>query len=294
MGDIYSRPENDYAMARVLSPPPGLLAATLDGVGLVVDGDYVASRTNPAGFLERTDAILRDLVRHRSDLPRCVDPEDAEAVVFQRIRWRRRAMLRIALRQAGRHSVPTVRSLLDTFNHLAWRAGRHTLEPELFDDLTAFHRRLVSDPQPNDPSVRSLLAALVDHLREDISAYHIRFDALYRPVPTPPPTPPPSAPAVVASRSSLPAVAFPFRTPIDAPVDGGDDADGDADAALCVVCIDEPRTPRLPCGHKTMCGTCAASVDRCPLCRDPFDPSEVAWTDACAREFYRPPPTGLT
>ena len=45
----------------------------------------------------------------------------------------------------------------------------------------------------------------------------------------------------------------------------------DDDEHLCAICIDAPRTHVLvPCGHKCVCGDCAAlSVQRgaCPICR---------------------------
>lgn len=39
----------------------------------------------------------------------------------------------------------------------------------------------------------------------------------------------------------------------------------------CCVCLDKPRTIRLPCGHACMCADCAkqvmASTAKCPICR---------------------------
>jgi len=40
------------------------------------------------------------------------------------------------------------------------------------------------------------------------------------------------------------------------------------DQAKCVVCIDTPISVVLiPCGHRNLCKSCAASLKTCPLCR---------------------------
>jgi hypothetical protein len=335
MGDIHSRLEGDPAMARVLAPPPGVLARTLGGVGLTVDRDYTASRTaeDAAGFLERTDAILRHLVCQRPDLPRCVNPDDAEAVVFQRIRWHRRSMLRIAIRSAvsreAPSALPLLRSQLDAFNHLAGRTRRYRLEPKLLDDIEAL-ALWVATSEPT--TARTLLAELIAHLRDDVLTYRSRVfsrdwasaaearhhrrrpPAVVQRSWSPPPhhgtvialhstpelsphgprrSPPP--PATTTAPSPPPAAKF--RTPINAPTTvrqnaGGGEAEEEEAAQHCAVCMDRTRGPRLPCGHKSMCGTCTASVARCPMCRNNFDPSEVAWADASPLGFYVPQPMG--
>lgn len=44
--------------------------------------------------------------------------------------------------------------------------------------------------------------------------------------------------------------------------------------ALCIICLENPRNTRLPCGHEIMCGHCAMLVmktkSRCPTCRTRF------------------------
>jgi len=40
------------------------------------------------------------------------------------------------------------------------------------------------------------------------------------------------------------------------------------DLFICIECMDEPRSSLLqPCGHLALCSTCAATVNRCPICR---------------------------
>ena len=40
---------------------------------------------------------------------------------------------------------------------------------------------------------------------------------------------------------------------------------------VCVVCLENPRNTRLPCGHETLCSSCALTImqmkRRCPNCR---------------------------
>ncbi|XP_058123219.1 death-associated inhibitor of apoptosis 1-like [Anopheles coustani] len=44
-----------------------------------------------------------------------------------------------------------------------------------------------------------------------------------------------------------------------------------AESKLCKVCYEnEYNTVFMPCGHVVACGRCAASVQRCPLCNEPF------------------------
>lgn len=69
---------------------------------------------------------------------------------------------------------------------------------------------------------------------------------------------------------------------------GLEDGDGAPDNVTCAVCMDAASGPRLPCGHKVMCNGCTASVDRCPLCRDRFQPAEVSWNDSCQQQFFSP------
>jgi hypothetical protein len=39
-----------------------------------------------------------------------------------------------------------------------------------------------------------------------------------------------------------------------------------------VVCLDQPRQFAIvPCGHVSLCRTCVARVDSCPLCRGPCE-----------------------
>ena len=48
-------------------------------------------------------------------------------------------------------------------------------------------------------------------------------------------------------------------------------SDADLDDKECVVCLEQPRELRLPCGHKTLCVGCVKTVPDCPVCRVEFD-----------------------
>ncbi|XP_059173143.1 E3 ubiquitin-protein ligase XIAP-like [Physella acuta] len=40
----------------------------------------------------------------------------------------------------------------------------------------------------------------------------------------------------------------------------------------CKICMDsEAVITFVPCGHLTCCGTCAAVIDNCPICRSPIE-----------------------
>lgn len=112
--------------------------------------------------------------------------------------------------------------------------------------------------------------------------------------PVPTPTPPTSTKAVAPRTMRAPIVVAvvdeeegkgPWAGEVDSTA--ADRKGGLSTAEPCVVCLDRLRVPRLPCGHKCMCATCTASVERCPLCRDNFDPSEVAWIDPSPLSFVQ-------
>lgn len=43
----------------------------------------------------------------------------------------------------------------------------------------------------------------------------------------------------------------------------------------CVICMEESRSCRLPCGHFVTCETCLVQINQCPLCRESFTRSQV-------------------
>lgn len=89
-------------------------------------------------------------------------------------------------------------------------------------------------------------------------------------------------------RPGATAIPLPPRSPLVVPTPLGhaDRPTGEsATPTPCVVCQDATRRPRLPCGHKVMCSSCTASVQRCPLCRDNYLYVEVAWEDPDPREY---------
>uniref|UniRef100_A0A182QR76 RING-type domain-containing protein n=1 Tax=Anopheles farauti TaxID=69004 RepID=A0A182QR76_9DIPT len=59
--------------------------------------------------------------------------------------------------------------------------------------------------------------------------------------------------------------------------DGGEDETGAggrktlSDSKICKICfVNEYNTAFLPCGHVVACAKCASSVNKCPLCQQPF------------------------
>ncbi|KFB40308.1 AGAP007294-PA-like protein [Anopheles sinensis] len=61
-------------------------------------------------------------------------------------------------------------------------------------------------------------------------------------------------------------------------VSGGEDAGRDdtgnrkiSDGKICKICfVNEYNTAFMPCGHVVACAKCASSVNKCPLCQQPF------------------------
>ena len=44
-----------------------------------------------------------------------------------------------------------------------------------------------------------------------------------------------------------------------------------AASSLCIVCLEEARGPRFPCGHRVVCAYCVHMVQQCPICRSVVD-----------------------
>ncbi len=45
----------------------------------------------------------------------------------------------------------------------------------------------------------------------------------------------------------------------------------DADNS-CIICMEQDINVCIPCGHLCCCYTCALNMDKCPVCRSPYDP----------------------
>lgn len=311
MGDIFSNPENNPIMQRVFQPPPGLLQNTLGGIAVAIEQEYHTIRNiqpladvpdKAISFLRRLDAALTTIKSNRPDVLTCIDPSVDAAVVYQRLRFRRHAMMRYTLRillaqirQFGRGTEVFLFSFVEEYNCLVSRTKRCAMDGELIHDIASLLRRAdaytASSPDQNEALM--LLCRLLRHLRDDPDTYRGRIrNANDASVSSPSAAAPPSTPSAPAPapepRPVVVVVPSPsdgthrFRTPIVVrlcPTAALPSPDG------CVICMDAACRPRLPCGHKTMCTQCAASVDRCPLCRDAFDPSEVAWEDSCNESF---------
>lgn len=53
---------------------------------------------------------------------------------------------------------------------------------------------------------------------------------------------------------------------------GGVGGGGEEIAEECVICLTDPKdTVLLPCRHLCVCSECFRHVDKCPVCRSPFD-----------------------
>ena len=100
--------------------------------------------------------------------------------------------------------------------------------------------------------------------------------------PTPPAPAPPTPPAAAADASlleenrRLAQMLAQREAELQAELSTRRGADADeADArSACVICLDAPKSHvLLPCGHKCLCGACAAESARppfCPICRAPI------------------------
>lgn len=44
---------------------------------------------------------------------------------------------------------------------------------------------------------------------------------------------------------------------------------------LCIVCLDQPRTHAIvKCGHLCYCGICGFNINKCPVCREAYNPDK--------------------
>lgn len=56
-------------------------------------------------------------------------------------------------------------------------------------------------------------------------------------------------------------------------------------ARLCVVCLSEPRSVRLCCGHGVVCRYCAKKLNQCPICRADIKPRANETNSKVIHEF---------
>lgn len=50
-----------------------------------------------------------------------------------------------------------------------------------------------------------------------------------------------------------------------------EDADNEPDT--CVICLDQPKTHAITkCGHLCYCGLCGFNINKCPICRETYNP----------------------
>lgn len=115
---------------RVCRTPRSMLAGVFDGVALTVECVYEMtlrqreSHDMYGPFLRMTDCILRDILQRPPDLPMCINEQDAEAVVFQHIRWQRCDILQRALWEASGSVSPNVLTHhIDAYRQLTNRIG---------------------------------------------------------------------------------------------------------------------------------------------------------------------------
>jgi hypothetical protein len=296
MGDIFTHPIQDAVMRKVVSPPPGLLENTLGGVALAIERDYAMLRaTNPPShvpkrsdlFLRRLDSVLANIRRDHPRVEECCDPSVNAAVVYQRLRLRRHAILRYSLRilvtrfrRMGNAGQGFPCHFVDEYNRLASRVKRPGQLASVADDAAHLRRRVDAHTVNAYDHSQALryLSSLLRHLYDDIRLYRRRGPPVVPPPSSPPPREAARTPMAVASAvSSVPSPPPPVGPPPT-----------DTECVDCVICMDQPCLPRLPCGHKVMCTDCAASVDKCPICRLKFCPSRVHWQDPASESFIPP------
>ena len=257
---------NVFLMRTEAHPPSGTLRNTIDTIGSIVEERHAAFRSEWSSaeppetalrFIEEVDGFLRDIVRHRPDLlllSRDTTTDNA-VIVYQRIRILRHLAMQSALRNALARQPDNgeyLHSELNGYKALIDRACSSNASPEeVLRDAAALLHRLSNLSDGDDGGLqRCLLIGLVQHVHAAVRI---------------------SNPSATARTFRTPPAVIPSDPPVP--------------NETCAVCADAECAPRLPCGHRCMCAECAASVDRCPLCRDQYDPSEVAWADACGKSY---------
>ena len=72
--------------------------------------------------------------------------------------------------------------------------------------------------------------------------------------------------------AQLPPGEYHLKILVDDNNNNSDSASKQVDEDECVVCLSEPKQVLfLPCRHLCVCKDCLVHVDRCPVCRTPFD-----------------------
>lgn len=298
MGDIHSQPSVSHPMWAVVRPPsPETLSATLGGVAQPFEDRYATLRGLPyhqpaqratilwcaERFVADIGETIRAIATARPDLPLCTDPTNAAAVVYHRLRFHRRAALRYMLRLALTLHTETVTDrdesllygIVEEYNRLVAGVGRNARDhahPATGADLLGRIAAARGDAMRS--RILAVIRDLVTYMMEDLNTFRLSGGRRSHGGGGPDKTPSPHCP----TRSP--------RMPPVVVVAAADDPS--ALAAECVVCLDAPSRPRLPCGHKGMCTACTLGVQRCPLCRDPFQRVEVAWEDDASRAYVRP------
>ncbi len=230
-----------------------------------------------------TDCILQEILQWLPDLPMCIDEQDAEAVVFQHIRWQRCDILQRDLWEASGSVSLDVLTHIDAYLQLTNRIGCSDLV--YLHDIDALSLKLRADN--TEALTPSLLIALVAHLRDDVLTLNIMIaNGRYRPQLRQTTTQQPTT----DTNNDVNGISFVENSRLrDEDIEPSSYMDRcNADAPPCVVCMDMPQGPRLPCRNKLMCKNCTAKVRRCPMCRHPFQQSAVWWFDMCTLEYYSP------
>eukprot|EP00667_Euglena_gracilis_P004216 EG_transcript_4236 len=84
-----------------------------------------------------------------------------------------------------------------------------------------------------------------------------------------------------------PGVRFKLRAVVACLRQLTDTHEAEDDSKDCVICLENRREQRLPCGHKVLCNECVVTVSHCPMCRLPFEPVE-AREDGSLETFVSP------
>lgn len=284
MGDIFSA-EDAGGRCAALGVDEARLARAFDGAVATLDQRWRRG-VDPDEMVSACAACHAVLTRDWGNLSRSTDPDSPECVAYWHLRdlWRRalwQALDRALVAGAG----PSERDRVEEYERLVLRMRRNASDDDLLDDLGSLRRRV-----RGEGVIPRRLAALLDLSAHHVAVFRERRQAAATGVVSPrrgPASPPRSA----APRTIPAAAAGPQKR---ARV-GAEDGD---DAPQCVVCWERPPSARLPCGHRAGCGECTQLLERCPLCRAPYELSTVDWTDPNVAVFVvprppRPPPHAL-
>lgn len=316
MGDIFSHDANDRCEA--LGITPQRLSTAFGGRVAVLDDEYQSIMATPQSvevrcraLSDRIGSLQTDLLRDWTGLVEGNDPDSGECCVFHHLRDMRRSLMRIRMQILVRGSAsrlpPADCEIVADYDNLVRCTRRNAGADALLDDVDALRRRVLNRSRGGNTlgEIHPILSDLLDLMKENLAAFRARRSIC---TPARRERSPSQREHIDVVRSSSAGDSTPVFCQRMAPypttttthsarvVVAGAAKDkntvplaNDGDAC-CSVCLDLAPGPRLPCGHKAACEPCTRALERCPLCRAWFAPTEVHWADDQSAPFIVPVP----